>query len=261
MRTRILSVIITWGLLCTASSCFAALGDSLLAYWTFDDGTGTTVTDYLGGADGTINGGVTWSTGADAKYGSGLSFDGNYLSKVALPTTGSLCSPGNAISFSVWLKATEPVDTITTSYRSIFNSNSGQDYYILYYDKANAQLRMKVTSTNSAITRVGVAAADVPVNTWYHFGAVYDGTNATLYINGVQKATLTGAAGTLKSPQAHAIGAKGANGDQNWKGAMDDLAIWNRALRADEMQFLATTNKPVKDVLSHTDAHGWELLH
>lgn len=227
------------------------INDNLLAYWAFDEGTGSAVGDYTHGANGTIAGGVTWTTGTDAKFGSGLRFDGNYGSKVSLPSGGSLSNPGSAVSFSVWLKSTESVDTLTTSYRSIFNSSAGQDFYILYYDKGTTQVRFKVTSTNGTATRVGAGVADVPgANIWYHLAAVYDGTTATVYINGVAKASLTGASGALKSPQVSAIGAKGAGGDQTWLGAMDDLAVWNRALTATEVQYLATCNQPLSTVLT-----------
>ena len=39
-----------------------ALQDGLVAYWSFDEGGGTTVADSIGGANGTLIGG-TWTTG------------------------------------------------------------------------------------------------------------------------------------------------------------------------------------------------------
>lgn len=253
-------------LLCSMPAFSGQVGDNLLAYWTFDDATGTTATDYTHANDGVLSGSVAWSTGADAKFGGGVLFDGNAGSAVALPTTTTaLSNPGSAISFSVWLKGGECVNTLTASYRSIFNSNSGQDYYILYYDKGNAQLRFKVTSANNGVSRFGIGIADVPTtNTWYHLAAVYDGTNASIYINGVKKATATGANGALKAPQINAIGSKGNGGDQNWKGAMDDLAIWNRALSDAEVSAIANSGKPVKDLLTATGVSGakdWSLFH
>ncbi|MEI7634096.1 MAG: LamG domain-containing protein [bacterium] len=250
----------TGACLLTSPALSATIGDDLLAYWQFDEGSGTTTADYKGEANGTTSGGIVWTTGADAKYGGALRYDGAD-GCVLLPTGGSLANPStSAMTFSVWLKADEAVGSIVGSYRSIFNSSAGQDYYICYYDKGNNQLRLKVSSTNSGITRIGIAGADVPVDTWYHFAGVYDGTNTIVYLNGVQKSSLTGASGQLKDGQVSGIGVKGASAQQYWKGVIDDLAIWKRALPVDQIQFICNSNKPVKDILNvDTAVTDWAL--
>src|SRR3989344_4592144 len=52
-------------------------GSGLVAYYTFDEGSGTTAGDSAGTNTGTLTGGPTWTSGTDVKVGTGaMSFDG-----------------------------------------------------------------------------------------------------------------------------------------------------------------------------------------
>ncbi len=272
-RFTILSLI-AGACLCTSSAFSASLGDNLLTYWSFDEGAGTAVADSTHNADGILSGGVTWATGADSVFGGALRFDGTN-GCVELPPTGPLVTPNaSAMTISVRVKCDELITSMPVAYRSIFNSNSGQDYYILYYDKGNSQLRFKVTSQNTTLNS-GVSRAvysspsaspTLLANTWYHLVAVYDGTDAFLYVNGVKVNTASaankGAQGVLKNNQYSAIGAKGVTSGQNWKGAMDDLAIWTRALSDSEVASLYSSNQSIKDLLNTpAAADDWSLYY
>src|ERR1017187_7140096 len=69
---------------------------------------------------------------------------------------------------------------------------------------------------------------------WYHLVGTYDGTNATLYVNGVSMGTQA-ATGFLANPaNALGIGNRG-DGYGGWDGNLDEVAIYTNALRADRV--------------------------
>ena len=66
---------------------------------------------------------------------------------------------------------------------------------------------------------------------WYHLVGTYDGTNATLYVNGVSMGTQA-ATGFLANPaNALGIGNRG-DGYGGWDGNLDEVAIYTNALSA-----------------------------
>src|SRR5581483_4700676 len=73
------------------------------------------------------------------------------------------------------------------------------------------------------------APTALPLNTWSHLVATFDGTTEQLYVNGVQVASQVqpGAIGTSAQP----ITIGGA-----WQGLIDEVRVYNRALSAAEIQ-------------------------
>ena len=78
--------------------------------------------------------------------------------------------------------------------------------------------------------------ASLPLDTWTHLAATYDGTTWRFYINGTEAAN-TNAGGTLGPANAASleIGASGTCGN-TFPGLIDEVEIFNRALSASEIQ-------------------------
>ena len=81
----------------------------LIAYWDFEEGSGTTAYDTVGGYHGTISG-ATYTT--DAAPGGGqyaLLFD-EFNDRVSVPHAASLSFLANvqSFSFSAWVKTSDP---------------------------------------------------------------------------------------------------------------------------------------------------------
>lgn len=76
----------------------------LVGYWSFNDGTSTTATDFSGnGNTGTLVNGPTWTSG---KLGQSLNFVGASNTYVNVPYASSLNTP-NAVSLSAWVQTTQ----------------------------------------------------------------------------------------------------------------------------------------------------------
>jgi len=92
--------------------------------------------------------------------------------------------------------------------------------------------RIQFYGYGPADTNTGVRMAD---DTWYHFVATYDGSELNVYVNGVLKATKTRTLNTAVSKLT--IGARNDN-TKKYKGGIDEVGIWNRALTVDEISLL-----------------------
>ena len=105
----------------------------------------------------------------------------------------------------------------------------------------------------------GSAAADV--GTWHHIAGLWDGESWRLYRDGVQIASVPSTVGAVTVPTVGwAIGARGNGSERYFDGQIDEVRIYRRGLRADEVQALAS-NVTVSDqaVWSQVgyDDSGW----
>ena len=74
----------------------------------------------------------------------------------------------------------------------------------------------------------------LPTNTWTHLALTYNGSTLTLYRNGVAVAT-SNVSGTL-SPTTGTLQIGGSQYGEYFKGLIDEVRIYNRALSATEIQ-------------------------
>jgi hypothetical protein len=85
--------------------------------------------------------------------------------------------------------------------------------------------------------------AAVPQNTWTHLAATHDGATLRLYVNGVQAASQA-VTGTIRtSSGALSIGGNAVWGEY-FRGRLDEVRVYNRALSAAEVQ--TDMNTPVR---------------
>ena len=81
------------------------------------------------------------------------------------------------------------------------------------------------------------------LNTWTHLAVSYDGTTLRLYVNGVQAGSRA-----LTGPIAASTGSLRIGGNAVWgeyfKGLIDEVRVYNRALSAGEIQLDMVTPIP-----------------
>ncbi|MBK7107244.1 MAG: Ig-like domain-containing protein [Ignavibacteriae bacterium] len=200
----------------------------LAGAWDFDEGTGSTIYDYSGNLNnGNINGGLTWSSGF---VGNGIDFNGidGYAN---IPASTSMDINSDAVTISVWTKLGYLPADLPGAFGPIYDSET--DNYVIYEDKANNELRFKVTTSNSA-ERPGIPAVKLVTDKWIHVVGVYDGTNAMIYLDG-ELADTHPLTGTVKPGQITNIG---KNGDTYFKGSIDNVQVFAKALTQEEINFL-----------------------
>ena len=75
-------------------------------------------------------------------------------------------------------------------------------------------------------------------NRWHHLAGTYDGSKLNLYIDGVARASVA-ATGNIADSSARSLNiGRFSEGGFLFKGVIDDVQIYNRALSATEIQQL-----------------------
>ncbi|MDP2039392.1 MAG: LamG-like jellyroll fold domain-containing protein, partial [Ignavibacteria bacterium] len=219
------------------------LQDKTISYYSLDDiQKDSVVTDFTASANnGILKKGTKLGKGI---LGNGLEFDGvdDYVQFAASPTF-DINAP--AVSVSLWAKLAQLPAELSGSFCGLFDSDA--DQYAIYLDKGNKELRFKVTTTVSA-ERPGIPEIDLISGQWIHLVGVYDGTAAKIYLNGVLKDShpLTG---NVKPGQVLMLGRNAIVGPVYYKGNLDNIHVFSKALTQDEITDLYQniTNLAIKD--------------
>lgn len=189
---------------------------------------------------------ATLTTGHKGQANSAYYFNKSASTRIELPNLKSFDSIGE-ISLSIWAKTDASAGFGTTiisttpdvsSDRFQININwSGSPENTNIFDYGNISTG-RLVSPSSAIS----------FNTWEHYVFVKSTTGSfmKIYKNGVQIATKTGGASITNKAKKVVIGGSAANGehsDQLFKGSLDDLKIFNKALTATEVLNIYNTEK------------------
>ena len=205
--------------------------DGLVSYWNFDNIVGDTVEDDWGNNDGTIFGDPEIVEG---KFGKALKFDGQD-DYVEIPDSDSLDGM-SGISVLLWANV-ETLSDVAGTDQSLINKDAagwGARLYRIYLDQP----------TNTIHWRVGDGAGSYVVHCngqtvledsqWYHIAGVSDLDGAFAYIDGIEDGAFAGFEvpdndTTLRIGRAH-------TDNYGYIGVIDEVAIYDRALSADEIE-------------------------
>lgn len=208
-------------------------------HWPLDEGSGLVTADLSGNANsGALTGFPAsgfWSTDTRTGMGRALVFNGS-TSQVSVPSSASLDGVDIAFTISAWVKRTANLSrrALVVSRQS---GNTPNKHYAFGFD--NDQLFL--TGTKIGIV-TNATVADVPLNTWVHVAAVYDGANLTLYVNGQVKAVAgrTGSGVLTADTTPLVIGnGQGSAQSEAFNGLIDEVRIYPRALALEDIQALA----------------------
>jgi len=196
---------------------------TLVGYWRFEEGSGTTAYDSSGyGLDGTLVGGATW---AEGRYGGGIELDG---------TSGYISVPDfelttDTITFVIWVNGWKGGDwapLISSRVAGQCEMNFG-DNDTLHYTWNN----------DSSATWGWTGGPVIPQDTWTMLAVTIDPERAITYV-------YTDADGLTQSTNAIAhieetVGALqiGYSYDPRYvRGIIDEAAVYNRALTEVEIR-------------------------
>jgi len=202
-----------------ADPCFVEQGLFPISYWKFDEGSGTTAYDSAGNNDGTVYG-AQWTTG---QIDGALNFDGvgDYvsISPITLSTNWTL---------SGWFKVSRDISNVI-----IRGPGTYYNYLVFRHKVDDIVLE---TNTNNDQVSICRGVVNSSVDDWTYYTITRSGNTVSGYKNGVfvDDATLPiGDDNTITK-----IGGYGTVGYHNYKGSMDEVAIYSRALSDGEIQQL-----------------------
>jgi hypothetical protein len=215
----------------TAAFSAATAGGPVAAY-SFDLSSGTSLPDLSGhGHTGAIRG-ATWTSG---RYGNALQFDGaddwvTIADAPDLDLTGGM-------TLMAWVYPTSGYGARDV----LVKEGSGYEIYNLYarqYGASGSQATARVNGTLREVSGPALA-----LNTWTHLASTYDGTTLRLYVNGVERAALSAGGAMAASSGVVRLGGNSLWGEF-FRGKIDEVRIYNRALGAAEIQSDMTTPLP-----------------
>jgi chitodextrinase len=210
-----------------ATATTMPMAGDLVAYWKFDEGSGTLAADSSGnGNNGTVYG-ATWTGGC-------LSFDGtagNYVIR------NPMNLPANEITCSFWMKTSRAtIDSGIISYAI------GPSPYDNAFTIMSCQRSQICRSPDGELVMEGISTND---GNWHHIAATWRSSDGqtNLYKDGVLVYTgtiATGApipqGGSLVIGQDQDVVGGGFNGTQAFLGQLDDVKIYNYARSAGDIQ-------------------------
>lgn len=214
--------------------------NGLVAWWTFDgqDMSATVARDRIGSYNGTL----TRTKRVVGKVGQALQFDGAAATDIV--TVGSMGTFPTRGTLSFWIYPDEVVN-----YRNILHTETSNG---CTSGAGNRGIRFEIYTTKSMGLLVGndsatcavnsnygsyTFATDVKAKKWQHVTLVWDTVADTLvgYFDGAQVLNTAHTAWPANIGNLHfGNGWDATIAERNWKGRLDDVRIYNRALTAAE---------------------------
>ncbi|MFO7872275.1 MAG: NosD domain-containing protein [Candidatus Undinarchaeales archaeon] len=189
---------------------------NLTSYWRLEGNAD----DELGLNDGTVYG----ATAVSGRFGQAYDFDGtgDYID---IGGTIAEIDESSPLTFTGWINLDDDTSSVVVVNHQKSNSNrfgiasiSG-DLRAAFYDGSWQ----------------GASSGSINTDTWYFFAYTFDGSSSgQLYIDGVAQSG-TNTPSTIAGETGMFIGAR-LDADKYFNGVLDDIAIFDRALSADEVE-------------------------
>jgi len=203
--------------------------DGLVSYWTFDhsDVEGETVKDLIGNSDGVMMGGT--QIDEDGKIEEALKLGVNDFVDCGNDTSLDIT---DEITIEAWIK----LDNLSSGYGTIvgnWTSNAGQRNYILQTN--NDKLEFYYSDGGASYESIGSTTSIT--TEWTHVVALLEPNHVVRqYINGVEDAKTATFNWPINNHVQNFYIGKWGDSDEFFRGALDEVKIYNRALSEDEIQ-------------------------
>ena len=202
----------------------ATLNTGLVLNWRLDETTGTAAADNSGRSNaGVVSGGGTWAPG---QLGGALQFDG-VNGAVTKTSVAGLPTGNQAHTLAAWVKVTAlPANRAWIAL--LGDAGVGAHHWLI---NRNGTTQFGAWSS-------GQVAPVLGVGTWKHLAVTFDGTTLTGYLDGV---AIGSNAATFNLKGVSLNLARAQVGENAFKGQVDDVRVYARALTASEVAALAAS--------------------
>jgi hypothetical protein len=232
------------------SSLVTTLNTSLVSSWNANGNT----TDLVGANNGTVVGGLTYSSG---KIGNAFTFNGN--SYVQLPNNSLNVTANESFSLSSWIYVTS-----ASTYQSIVSSDEWPNTGTMYgwglrlspYNSTKMNVEFYTDwQAGTANPDFLQASNSISLNTWIHVLATRNGSTGVekIYINGSQVTTRTKSVSFISSPRtitpsigadkynSTSVGSYISNGSK-----IDSVSFWRKELSISEVSALYNSGNSIE---------------
>lgn len=213
--------------------------NGLVAYYPFNGNAN----DLSGnGNNGTVIGAILTSDRYE-RPASAYFFDGT-SSYISVPDNNTLDFT-NTFSLCAWIRPDtarneacvlgKPRSVVGTGFNILLDTSIASGAYNVVYGM-----------NDNALNFVARDSTNIPLHLWTFVVTTYDGSNAKIYVNGILKKDTAVTITLLNSSQPLNIGWEGLSGfPRNFKGALDNIRLYNRSLSASEISNLFNEISPI----------------
>ncbi len=242
--------------------------NGLVGWWPFN---GNANDESGNGNNGTVNG-ATLTADRNGIASKAYSFDGTN-DFIQVQDNNSL-DLSNQFTLCAWYKLTDysvapalpDANGNIDAHRAIFGkpriSGWGTGYSLI--TNPDGQTSRIFSSNFSSCCVANIGGQSVPsLNTWNNVVAVYNGSSLSLFHNGVLDTIIQVALTLDNSTQPLFIGKEFVSVNDNWyrwfKGSIDDIGIWNRALSQCELSNLYNAQVGTSSNLTQSSCNSFTL--
>jgi len=203
--------------------------EGMVSYWRFEEGYGNIAYDSVNGNNATIYG-ANWTSG---RVGNALSFDGNDYVNCGNPDNLKIYPP---LSVEVWINPSVIDPNASTGKIILSKGDQAFRYYSMWITPwGTLGFNVEATYNNQIQTE-----ELLDPNEWYHVVGVHDGEQIYIYVNGELKnhadSPLKPYQNNSNAPMTIGIEPSYMWDPNRWfKGVIDEVAIYNRALTQEEI--------------------------
>ncbi|MGI5520330.1 GH92 family glycosyl hydrolase [Micromonospora sp. CA-259024] len=201
-----------------------------VGHWSLDENEGTIARDTVDGHDGTLVNGPTWTAGHS---GAAVQLNGanQYVDTGAtiLDTTGNY-------STAAWVR----LDAASGFQTAVSQDGASTSAFFLQYSGENRSFAMSFAGLRAVAPMTPVPGQ------WYHLVGVRDASagQLRLYVDGQLARQVDACSGTESTgPLVIGRGRFGGNPVDYWRGALDEVHVYDRALGAAEVDALYTSGR------------------
>ncbi|WP_179348787.1 LamG-like jellyroll fold domain-containing protein [Winogradskyella pacifica] len=138
----------------------------------------------------------------------------------------------SGFTISAWIKS----ETSNTGHVSILSKRDiafteGYDLTLTDTNKINIKWKNEHSQSLTSFT-------SIPDNKWHHIAVTYDGSQVSIFIDGVLDNTAEKTAPTATNESFHIAAAGKRLPIQHFKGHIDEVQIWNTSLTEDQLRYI-----------------------
>ena len=233
------------------------LPSETLAHYSLNEETGEVALDTLGNNIGSISGNPQWESTGGYLRGA-LRFDG---SEDAITIEDIELASAQSLTLAAWVFPTS-YDGYAKEARFISKASgiqNSQHYWMLGNFLDGSALRFRLKTDDGGTSVLVSSKGLLPLNSWSHVAATYDGSFMKLHLNGVEVERIT-KRGTIVSRPDIPVGLGNqplGSGERGLIGLLDEVYVINKALSSSELAELMTQpdmepTTPVADEVAPT---------
>jgi len=223
----------------TQTFTVSTVPSGLVAAYGFEEGSGTSTADASGNGNlGTIAN-ATWTSAG--RFGKALSFNGTNA-WVTVNDANSL-DLTNGMTLEAWVNPTALSGGSSNGWRTVILKQQTSNLVYGLYGNTDQNRPSSHVYIGGDLDTVGTA--QLPLNTWRHLAATYDGSTLRLFVDAVQVSTRAVSGNITASSNQLRIGGNSVWGEY-FSGLIDEVRVYNRALSQTEIQ--NDRNAPVNAV-------------